>query len=377
MNGSHPIAGFVQGFFHEYLAAQRGLSPNTILSYRDALKLLLCYVSRRVSKPVDKLLVEDIDETVVVAFLQHLESDRGNAPQTRNNRLSTLRTFFRYVASQEPTLVGQCQRICTIPNKRTEHKEMEYLEDQEIGALLDHVDQNARNGARDYALFLFLYNTGARAQEVVDLKVDDLRLDVPSQVKLTGKGRKERVCPLWPETVVALRTYLEHREPDSARIPFVFLNANGQPITRFGIRYIVRRYADKAAEVCPSLKSKKISPHSVRHTTAMHLLQSGNDLSVIKNWMGHADVNTTNAYVKIDMNMKRKALEASQAPDTNTSKKKRPKWLEPSVLKWLDDLSKCAKIMCSPATVPLSQPVSRAEHRSDMNASLHMTRRST
>jgi site-specific recombinase XerD len=352
MNATHPIASFVQGFFHEYLAARMGLSPNTILSYRDALKLLFCYVSRRVGKPVDKLLVEDFDETLVVAFLAHLEADRGNAPQTRNNRLSTIRTFFRYVAYQEPTLLGQCQRICAIPNKRTEHKVMEYLEDEELGALLDHVDENSRNGARDYALLLFLYNTGARAQEVVDLNIDDLRLDAPLQAKLTGKGRKERVCPLWPETVEALRTYLKYREPDTARIPSVFLNANGQPITRFGIRYIVRRYAAKAEAACPSLKSKKISAHSIRHTTAMHLLQAGNELSLVKDWMGHADANTTDAYVEIDMKMKRKALEASPPPDGKTSKKKRPKWLQPGILKWLDDLSKPAKVMCSPATAP-------------------------
>jgi site-specific recombinase XerD len=352
MKATHPIASFIQRFFHEYLAAQRALSPNTILSYRDALKLLLCYVSRRVGKPIDKLLVEDFDETVVVAFLAHLEADRGNSTQTRNNRLSTLRTFFRYVAYQEPTLLGQCQRICAIPSKRTEHKAMEYLEDEEIGALLDHVDQSSRNGPRDYALLLFLYNTGARAQEVVDLNIDDLRLDAPFQVKLTGKGRKERVCPLWPETVEALRTHLKYRGPDTARIPSVFLNTNGQPITRFGIRYIVRRYAAMAEVACPSLKSKKISPHSIRHTTAMHLLQSGNELSIVKDWMGHADVNTTHAYVEIDMKMKRKALEASPPPDVKTSKKKRPKWLQPGILKWLDDLSKSAKIMCSSPTAP-------------------------
>jgi site-specific recombinase XerD len=352
MNATHPIARFLQGFFHEYLAAQRGLSPNTILSYRDALKLLFGYVSQQVGKPVDKLLVEDCDEKMVVAFLAHLETNRSNAIQTRNNRLSTLRTFFRYVANREPMLLTQCQRVCAIPNKRTGHKSIEYLEDREVNALLEQVDQDSRNGARDYALLLFLYNTGARAQEVVDLKVDDLRRDVPYQVKLTGKGRKERICPLWPETVAALRTCLEHRETDTARIPSVFLNANGEAITRFGIRYIVRRYAAEAAERCPSLKSKKISPHSVRHTTAMHLLQSGNDLSVIKDWMGHADINTTHAYVEIDMKMKRKALEASQPPDVTTRKKKRPKWLEPSILKWLDDLSKSAKNMCSPPTAP-------------------------
>ena len=274
MNATHPIAGFVQGFFHQYLAAQRGLSPNTILSYRDAVKLLLRYVSSQLGKPVDKLLVEDIDERMVVAFLAHLEADRGNCTQTRNNRLSTVRTFFRYVGHQEPTLLGQCQRIRAIPNKRTEHKVIEYLEDHEIGALLEQVDQHSRNGARDYALLLFLYNTGARVQEVVDLNVDDLRLDAPYQVKLTGKGRKERVCPLWPETVAALQKYLEHREPGIARNPSVFLNANGEPITRFGIRYIVRHYAAEAEEACPSLKSKKITPHSVRHYVAFRTMSS-------------------------------------------------------------------------------------------------------
>jgi site-specific recombinase XerD len=230
---------------------------------------------------------------------------------------------------------------------------VEYLEDQEIGALLKHVDQSSRNGARDYALLLFLYNTGARVQEVADLEVGDLRLDAPFQVELTGKGRKKRVCPLWPETVAAIRNCLEYRGPDTERIPSVFLNANGHPITRFGIRYIVRRYAAMAAHACPSLKSKKTSPHSVRHTTAMHLLQSGNDLSVVKAWLGHAHLDTTHAYIEIDMKMKRKALEASQPPGVAISKKKRPRWLQPGILQWLDDLSKSAKIMCSPATDPL------------------------
>jgi len=178
---------------------------------------------------------------------------------------------------------------------------------------------------------------------VVDLDVDDVRLDAPYQVKLTGKGRKERVCPLWPETVAALQDYLEHREPGIAHNPSVFLNANGQPITRFGIRYIVRHYAAEAEEACPSLTSKKITPHSVRHTTAMHLLQSGNDLSVIKDWMGHADVNTTHAYVEIDMKMKRKALEASQPPETKTPRRKGAKWLNVGILQWLDELSKSAR----------------------------------
>ena len=308
---------------------------------------------------------------------------RDPNPQRVGNRLSatSYRTFFRYVAL--PGHGQRCSRAVSADLRDPEQsvrntRVIEYLEDGEIGALLEQVDQDSRNGARDYALLLFLYNTGARAQEVVDLNIDDLRLDAPFQVKLTGKGRKERVCPLWPETVEALRTYLEHREPDTARIPSVFLNANGQPITRFGIRYIVRRYAAKAEEACPSLKSKKISPHSVRHTTAMHLLQSGNDLSIVKDWMGHADMNTTHAYVEIDMKMKRKALEATQPPEVKT-------FLRRSVPNgWIRASSNGSMISQSPRRLcavlprlPLLQAVNRHGHRSETNGTLHMTWRST
>ena len=151
---------------------------------------------------------------------------------------------------------------------------------------------------------------------------------------------------------MALQNYLDHRDPATSQIAFVFLNANGQPITRFGIRYIVRRYAAIAKEACPSLKSKKVSPHTLRHTTAMHLLQSENDITVVKDWLGHADVNTTHGYVEIDMKMKRKALEASQPPEVRTPSKRRPQWQKPSVLQWLDELSKAAKIMCSTGESP-------------------------
>jgi site-specific recombinase XerD len=347
MDAAHPVARFVQRFFHEYLAAQRGLSPNTILSYRDSLKLFLPFASQRVAKPVDKLLIEDFDEKLTVAFLDDLEATRGNCTRTRNGRLAALHSFFRYVAEQEPTVMARCQRICSIPVKRTDHKTIEYLEDTELRAVLGSVDQNSRNGARDYAFLLFLYNTGARVQEAVDLKIGDLRLEIPFQVKLTGKGRKERACPLWPETAAALQDYLDHREPDTSTMPTVFLNANGQPITRFGMRYIVRGYAAKANEACPSLKSKKVSPHTLRHTTAMHLLQSENDLSVVKDWMGHADLNTTHGYVEINMKMKRKALEACESPQVRTRSKRRRKWEKPGILQWLDELSGTAKPMCS------------------------------
>ncbi len=199
--------------------------------------------------------------------------------------------------------------------------------------------QHALNARRDYALLLFLFNTGARAQEVVDLKFDDLSLQSVYQVQLTGKGGKQRICPLWPETVAALEQSRRQRPPHARELTSVFLNAMGEPITRFGLRYIVRKYAAKAAQRCPSLKTKKVSPHTVRHATAMALLQATNDITVVKDWLGHADVNTTHGYVEANLEMKRKALQACEAPKARDGKR-RPKWRAPSLLRWLEELSR-------------------------------------
>jgi len=339
MKTNNLIAPFIQAFFLNFLLAQRGLSPNTIGAYRDCIKLFLNFVAGLLEKPVDKLTIEDFQDKLVEAFLDDLETSRGNSTRTRNARLAALHVLFRYIAGQQPGAMGRCQQICTVPFKRTSHKTIEYLEDNEIRTVLNSVVPSSRNALRDYGLLLLLYNTGARAQEIVDLRIDKLRFEKPYQVKLLGKGRKERACPLWSETVQALQNYIERREPSATECPSLFLNTNGKPITRFGLRYIIRQYADKAGEVCASIKTKKISPHTIRHTTAMHLLQAGNDISVIKDWMGHADLSTTHGYVESDMKMKRKALEACQPPNAKTPAKGHPKWLKPGILKWLDDLS--------------------------------------
>ncbi|MBI4484010.1 MAG: site-specific integrase, partial [Acidobacteria bacterium] len=225
MNTNHLIAPLIQAFFLDFLVAQRGLSPNTIGAYRDCIKLFLNFAAGRREKPVDQLTVEDFQDKLVVAFLDDLETSRGNSTRTRNARLAALHALFRYIAGQQPEAMGRCQQLCAVPVKRTSHKTIEYLEDNEIRAVLNSVDPISRNALRDYGLLLFLYITGARAQEVVDLKIDKLRFEAPCQVKLLGKGRKERACPLWPETVQALHNYIEHREPSTTECPSVFLNA--------------------------------------------------------------------------------------------------------------------------------------------------------
>ncbi len=338
---THTFANFMKRFFSHYLPVQKGLSVNTIIAYRDAIKLLLCYVGDTLERSVDKLAVEDITEKVVVGFLDYTEQERGCSVRTRNARLAAIRSLFSFIAREEPALLQQCQRIRAIPIKRMQHKAVEYLDEKEMQAILDSVDINSRTGIRDRALLLLLYNTGARVSEIVELKVSDLRLDGTGQVHLLGKGKKHRNCPLWSETITALQAYLKQRMPKEPSAEYLFLNANGVPITRFGIRHITGKYAVVAQNRCPSIKTKTVTPHTIRHTTAMHLLRAGNDINMISYWLGHADINTTHIYIEIDMEMKRQMLEKVDAP---IIKKKVP-WHKPDILQWLNSLAK-SSILC-------------------------------
>jgi integrase/recombinase XerD len=337
---NHSLANFMKRFFGHYLPVQKGLAVNTIQTYRDAIKLLLCHTADTLGRPVDRLAVEDITEKVVVAFLDHVEQQRKCSPATRNARLAAIRSLFAFIAREEPDLLEQCQRIRTIPLKRTQHQTVDYLEEKETQAVLDAVNINSRTGIRDRALLLLLYNTGARVSEIVALKISDLRLTGAGQVHLLGKGKKHRACPLWPETVTALKDYLKQRSTKEPGTEQLFLNANGAPITRFGIRHITGKYAEVAQQLCPSIKTKNVTPHTIRHTTAMHLLRAGNDVNMLSYWLGHADINTTHVYLEIDMEMKRKMLEKVNSP---AIRNKKP-WHQPDILQWLNNLAKTPKL---------------------------------
>jgi integrase/recombinase XerD len=331
---TYAVADFMKPFFTHYLSVQRGLSINTVTSYRDATKLLLSYVADRLKKPVDTLDVEDITEVAVLGFLDYVQQQRGCLGQTRNARLAAIRSLFTFIGRKQPELLAQCRQIRAIPLKRTGQAKVDHLEEAELQALMDAVDINTRTGVRDRALLLLLYNTGARVSEIVALNLNHLRLSGRTQVDLKGKGNKHRACPLWPETVVALKDYLQQRRPTQAETQTLFLNANGVPITRFGIRYIIGKYAAIAAHQCPSIKTKTVTPHTLRHTTAMHLLRSGNDINMVSYWLGHADINTTHIYLEIDMEMKRRMIEKVDAPIFNN----RPSWHKPGIIEWLNTL---------------------------------------
>lgn len=302
MKENKRLLEYVQKFFQEYLRAHRGMSPNTVLAYRDVMKLFMLFLMKHTGRKAAGLSLDHLSADAVLAFLDDIEA-RGNSVATRNLRLSALRTFFGYLAVQDPLRAGQCQRVIAIPLKRRPRPLMGYLEGEEVKAILESIDRTRPSGKRDYALISLLHNTGARVQEVCDLKGEDV-WQSPPLVVVTGKGRKTRQVPLWPPTARLLADYMKGRDPREK----VFLNAKGTPLTRLGVYHIIKTRAKAAAGTCLSLAKKKVSPHTFRHTTATQLLQSGVELTVIKNWLGHVNVETTHAYMEINLEMKRKAL---------------------------------------------------------------------
>jgi site-specific recombinase XerD len=329
------FARVVQAFFREYLPELRGVSPNTVLSYRDTLVLLLRFVSKSQSIDVVSLELENITPEIVLAFLNYLEKERNNKTSSRNVRLAAIHAFFRYVAVHAPERIELAQRILGVPFKRTGTRPIDYLEYDEICAVLSSVDRSASEGRRDYALLALMFNTGARVQEIVDLIVSDLQLDKPFQLKLHGKGQKTRFCPLWPQTATVLREFLSQAGLTRQSNGAVFRNCRGERLTRFGVRYILAKYCLKAAKTMPTLSQKRLHPHSMRHSCSMHLLKSGVDLASISHWLGHASINTTNRYAMADLEMKRQTIARARGPEEPPPSSCCP---DASILEWLESL---------------------------------------
>lgn len=328
------LAFYIHDFLQDYLTLQKGFSRHTILSYRDTIKLFLTFSADQKKKPITDLAMADLAPNVVVDFLEHLEKQRGNSPQTRNNRLACLHCLFGYFARHDPLIFDQCQRILAIPFKRTQSATVEYLEVEEMKAVLDAVDRSTMDGYQYYTLFFFMYNTGARVQEVISLHANSLQLERPFQARFLGKGQKERLCPLWPETVKLLHSLFKRRDLDPHANTLVFVNHRGEALTRHGVRYLLSKYVQIAAKNCPSLTGKNIHPHTIRHTTAMHLLQAGIDINTIRAWLGHVNLMTTNRYAEINLEMKRKVLEKF----IPIGKTNRPWKKNDDILQWLESL---------------------------------------
>jgi site-specific recombinase XerD len=298
-------------FFDDFLSSQRGLSPHTIRSYRDTLVLWLQFTARDSRHGVEQLTIRDLTPERVTRFLRFLEVDRKNGIATRNARLGSIRVFARFLAGRYPDLLGTLQRVIGLPFKHgARDAPIEYLERAEMEALFKSIDRRTALGRRDYALFALMFNTGARVQEILDLRRRDARLDVPCQVRLTGKGSKIRVCPLWPITARLLRELIVEStrcDPDPGNT-LIFANARGSALTRYGVRYLLRRYVAKGARFAPTLKDKSLHPHSIRHSTAIALLKAGVDFATISHWLGHAGLNTTMRYARADLDLKRQAI---------------------------------------------------------------------
>jgi site-specific recombinase XerD len=307
MTDSDLLGPLLQGFFLDHLLQHKHASPRTVAAYRDSFRLLLTFLHKTTGTQPAKLRVTDVDASSVLTFLDHLERERLNTVRSRNARLAAIRSFFRYVAFQAPERLGLVGRVLAVPQKRPERKLLGYLTRTEMDALLAAPECSSWAGRRDHALLLCLYNTGARVSEIIAVRRSEICLNGESSLRLHGKGRKERQVPLWTKTARVLRKWFE--ELTDATQVFAFPNARGGALARHGVAYIIAQNVQRASRACPSLALKKVSPHTIRHTTAMHLLQAGVAPAIIALWLGHESLETTHTYIEADLEMKRRTLE--------------------------------------------------------------------
>lgn len=335
------LANMTETFFTSYLENECGCSAHTIASYATACSLLFKFASQANNTTVEKLDIDHFSQRLLLNFLSNLETTRKNSAKTRNLRLAAIRTLFRFLASCNARWLGVCKQICAIRLKRTESSPPVSLSKEEVLAFLEAPDQDTLLGIRDRALFALLYAIGTRVSELVNLKVVDFQFHGSPQVKILGKGMKIRNLPLTESIVEAIKTYLKQREKAGISHTHLFLNYRGEPITRFGINAIIKSYHQRLIQTCPSLIGKTISPHSFRHTSALHLLIMKVDLAVIKDYLGHADISTTHHYTKINIEMKAEALNKLFPPLTD-SKAEACHWKKTGMMAFLKRLQATA-----------------------------------
>lgn len=331
-NNATLLGIWIRRFLLEHLIKERNLSQNTQRGYRDTLRQLIPFASLQLHKPIDRLALIDLSAQLIRDFLMHVETVRGCCISTRNQRLACIHALAHFVGEYSPEHIEWCTQVCCVPFKKTTKTSVPYLTKPEMDALLACPDRSTAQGCRDYALLLFLYNSGARADEAAHLVIRNVNFH-SSSVSIVGKGRKQRQCPLWPSTVMELERLVAQRPLDE----YVFVNRCGQPITRFGIHTLVERYATQVKVTMPTLAEKRVSPHSIRHTTATHLLCAGVDINTVRAWLGHVSIETTNIYAEIDLAGKAQALAKceikTQGPD------KRRRWAnDPDIIAFLNSL---------------------------------------
>jgi integrase/recombinase XerD len=334
------VGAVLYTFFEDYLKCQKGLSTASIRSYRDGLRLFLQFVAQDTKRAISRLTLADLSAERVRRFLSTLEAERANHIRTRNQRLSALRVFFNYLGTQVPEMLVEAERVAATPMKRVPPPETCFLERDDMTALFASLPTTGWWALRDRALLLFLYNTGARVQEVADLRVSHLELQTQPRVHLHGKGNKWRVCPLWQETVALLQQLLAQSPSRNNSDHPVFTSHRGQALTRYGIYKLVRRHTAHLEKCGADTMPRRVSPHVFRHSTAVHLLESGVEVNVIRAWLGHVSLETTNRYAEITLRMKAEALQACDvSTETAAACRGKPIWRDdPSLLQWLQSL---------------------------------------
>ena len=311
------FGALLQTFFTDHLVAHRRVSPQTVSSYRDTFRLLLRFLHEKTGVAPSELRIEDLNATMILSFLDDLERCRGNCVRSRNVRLAAIRSFFRFAVFWVPESIAVATPVLAIPTKKADQKLVGYLTREEVEAILASPDRSTRLGRRDYAMFLTLYNSGARVSEMTALKPCQVAFGQRAFLLLHGKGRKEREIPLWRKTARTLKSWLQESPNDRVT---VFPNARGGPLSSDGISYLLRKAVRRATVECPSLETKRVTPHILRHTTAMHLLQSGVDLAVIALWLGHESIETTHIYLEADLATKERALQSLATVGTSAQR---------------------------------------------------------